>query len=144
MTVQDMIRYYVSILVEIARADGFYDEAEIERLQGSTITFFGRQGLTVEPEVLVEILNEPSDWNESIEAVSTLDLRNRVKLFQQAAAMACADDVVTLQEDVLVTVIFASIFSEEEQLLVSQFLDLKAQLAVVETAMYGGFQQGEG
>ena len=144
MTVQDIIRYYVSILVEIARADGFYDEAEIERLQGATVTFFGRQGLTVEPEVLVEILNEPADWDESIAGVSTLDLRNRVKLFKQAVAMACADDVVTLEEDVLITVLFASIFSEDEQLLVSQFLDLEAQLAEVESAMYGGFQQGEG
>lgn len=143
MTVQDIIRYYVSILIEIARADGFYDEAEIERLQGSTVTFFGRQGLTVEPEVLVEILNKPADWNESIEGVSTLDLRNRVKLFRQAAAIAAADDVVTFEEGVLVTVLFKSIFSEEEQVLVSQFLDLKAQLAVVETAMYGGPQQGE-
>lgn len=69
--------------------------------------------------------------------VSALDLLNRVLLFQQAVEMACIDDFLVFDEEILITVLYASTFSEEEQVKVSQYLELVAQVAILEEDMFG-------
>ena len=141
MTLEELIRYYVSILVDVARVDGLYDMAELHQLQAATLTLFDSEEMTidlsVDDEFLAEIIENPADWNEAIEVVSALDLLNRVRLFQQAVEMACADDFLTFDEEILITVLYASIFSEEEQVKVSQYLELVAQVAILEEEMFG-------
>jgi hypothetical protein len=141
MTLEELIRYYVSILVDVARVDGLYDMAELHQLQAATLTLFDSEDLTidlsVDDEFLAEIIENPADWNEAIEVVSALDLLNRVRLFQQAVEMACADEYLTFDEEILITVLYASIFSEEEQEKVSQYLELVAQVAILEEEMFG-------
>lgn len=141
MTLEELIRYYVSILVDVARVDGLYDMAELHQLQAATLTLFDSEELTidlsVDDEFLADIIENPADWNEAIEVVSALDLLNRVRLFQQAVEMACADEYLTFDEEILITVLYASIFSDEEQEKVSQYLDLVAQVAILEEDMFG-------
>ena len=141
MTLEELIRYYVSILVDVARVDGLYDMAELHQLQAATLTLFDSEELTidlsVDDEFLADIIENPADWNEAIEVVSALDLLNRVRLFQQAVEMACADEYLTFDEEILITVLYASIFSDEEQEQVSQYLDLVAQVAILEEDMFG-------
>ena len=141
MTLEELIRYYVSILVDVARVDGLYDMAELHQLQAATLTLFDSEEMTidlsVDDEFLAEIIENPADWNEAIEVVSALDLLNRVRLFQQAVEMACADDFLTFDEEILITVLYASIFSEEEQVKVSQYLELVTQVAILEEEMFG-------
>jgi len=141
MTLAELIRYYVSILVDVARVDGLYDMSELHQLQAATLTLFDSEEMTidlsVDDEFLAEIIENPADWNEAIEVVSALDLLNRVRLFQQAVEMACADEYLTFDEEILITVLFASIFSEEEQEKVSQYLELVAQVAILEEEMFG-------
>jgi len=141
MTLEELIRFFVSILVDVARVDGVYDMAELHQLQAATLTLFDREEVTIDlsidNEFLAEIIENPADWNEAIEVVSALDLLNRVRLFQQAVEMACADDFLTFDEENLLTVLYTSIFSDEEQEKVSQYLELVTQVAILEEEMFG-------
>lgn len=60
MTLEELIRYYVSILVDVARVDGLYDMAELHQLQAATLTLFDSEEMSIDLSVDDEFVQKLS------------------------------------------------------------------------------------